>query len=98
MQQIGSVTLRVLVFTAAAITSACVSNRDITGSVSDRSAFADRMQYPVAMNELRPPPSPVEIRAHCWMQFERDPYDLDTKTALVQKCVRERTGRLTGNE
>jgi hypothetical protein len=88
--------LRVWVLTAAATTSACVSNRDVTGSISERAALANRMQYPVAMNELRPPPSPVEIRAHCWMQFERDPYDLDTKTALVQKCVRERTGRLTG--
>jgi hypothetical protein len=97
MQRTGSVMLRVLILTAAATTSACVSNRDVTGSVSERSAFAARMQYPVATNELRPPPSAVEIRAHCWMQFDRDPYDLDTKTALVQKCVRERTGRLTGD-
>jgi hypothetical protein len=95
MQRIGSVTLRVLFFTAAAMTSACVSNRDITGSVSERTAFAERIQHPVALRELRPPPSAVEIRAHCWMQFDRDPFDLDTKTALVQKCVRERTGRVT---
>lgn len=95
MQLIGSVALRVLIFTAAAMASACVSNRDITGSVSERAAFAERIQYPVALRELRPPPSAVEIRAHCWMQFDRDPFDLDTKTALVQKCVRERTGRVT---
>jgi hypothetical protein len=95
MQRIESVTLRVLVLTAAAMTSACVSNRDITGSVSERTAFAERIQYPVALRELRPPPSAVEIRAHCWMQFDRDPFDLDTKTALVQKCVRERTGRVS---
>jgi hypothetical protein len=85
----------IIIFTAAALNSACVSNGDITGSASERSAFAARIQYPVALNELRPPPSPVEIRAQCWMQHERGPYDLDTKTALTQKCVSERTGRVT---
>jgi hypothetical protein len=93
MQQIGSVSLRVIIIvSAAALTAACVSNGDITGSASQRSAFAERIQFPAG--GLRPPPSPVEIRAHCWMQHERDPYDLDTKTALTQKCVSERTGRI----
>jgi hypothetical protein len=96
MQQMGSASLRVIViFTAAALNGACVSNGDITGS-SERSAFAARIQYPAGGSELRPPPSQVEIRAHCWMQHERDPYDLDTKTALTQKCVAERTGRIIG--
>jgi hypothetical protein len=95
MHQDGSVLLRVIViFTVAALNSACVSAGDVTGSTSQRSAFAARVQYPAAHNEMRPPPSPVEIRAHCWMQHERDPYDLDTKTALTQKCVSERTGRI----
>jgi hypothetical protein len=96
MHQKRNVLLRVmLIFTAAALNAACVSNGDVTGSASQRSAFAARIQYAVAGNEMRPPPSPVEIRAHCWMQHERDPYDLDTKTALTQKCVSERTGRVT---
>ena len=94
MQQIGRVLLRVLVLTAAAMTTACVG-RDVTGSISERQAFAARIQHPVALNELRPPPSMVEIRAHCWMQFDRDAHDLDTKTALVQKCMREKSGRTT---
>jgi hypothetical protein len=96
MHQNGNVLLRVIfAFTVAALNAACVSNNDVTGSASQRSAFAARVQYPVAGHEMRPPPSPVEIRAHCWMQHERDPYDLDTKTALTQKCVSERTGRVT---
>ena len=86
--------LLVLVLAAAAMTSGCLG-RDVTGSVSERQAFAARIQHPVALNELRPPPSHVEIRAHCWMQFERESYDLDTRTALVQKCMREKTGRIT---
>jgi hypothetical protein len=93
MQQTGSVPLRVsIVLTAAALTAACVSNHDVTGSASERSAFAARIQQPVSYRELNPPPSPVEIRAQCWLRHERDVADLDTKSALVQKCVSDRTG------
>jgi hypothetical protein len=93
MPQNRNVPLRVFVILgAAALVAACVSNRDVTGSVAERSAFAARIQQPVSYRELNPPPSPVEIRAQCWMRHERDAADLDTKTLLVQKCVSERTG------
>lgn len=77
-------------FILAGLTSACISNGDITGSAVERAAFAGRMQEPVSARELNPPPSAVEIRAQCWMQHERDASDLDTKSAAVQRCVSER--------
>ncbi|MEX0589631.1 MAG: hypothetical protein WD207_00940 [Xanthobacteraceae bacterium] len=82
----------ILILAAAALVAACVNNRDVTGSVTERAAFAARIQQPVSYRELNPPPSPVEIRAQCWMRYERDVADLDTKTTLVQKCVSDRTG------
>lgn len=83
--------LRIIaVLIVAGLTSACISNGDVTGSVVERAAFAGRMQEPVSARELNPPPSAVEIRAQCWMQHERDASDLDTKSAAVQRCVSER--------
>jgi hypothetical protein len=73
--------------------AACVSNRDITGSVGERAAFAARAQQPVSYREMNPPPSAVEIRAQCWMRHDRDPIDLDEKQAIVQSCVNERMQR-----
>jgi hypothetical protein len=78
-----------LVFFAAALTAACVNNRDITGS-TERAAFASRVQQPVSYRELNPPPSAVEIRAQCWMRHEREVADLDAKTQLVQQCMSDR--------
>lgn len=80
------------VLTSAALTAACVNNQDVTGSVANRAAFAQSIQSPVSARELNPPPSAVEIRAHCWMQYDRLALDLDAKTALVRKCVTERMG------
>lgn len=93
MHRQGSVLLRVLLIsTAAATTAACISNRDVTGSVAERAELAARVQYPVSYREINPPASPVEIRAQCWMLHEKDSDDLDTRTRLVRKCVSERTG------
>ncbi|MCC6946735.1 MAG: hypothetical protein IT539_03125 [Bradyrhizobiaceae bacterium] len=87
------VPLRVLfALTAAALTAACVNNQDVTGSTANRTAFAQTIQSPVPTRELNPPPSAVEIRAQCWMHHDRMTADLDTKTALVKKCVADRTG------
>jgi hypothetical protein len=80
------------VLTAAALIAACVNNRDVTGSTANRTAFAQSIQAPVPARELNPPPSAVEIRAQCWTQYDRLSVDLDTKTALVRKCVTDRMG------
>jgi hypothetical protein len=79
-----------LLATVAATSAGCISNSDITSSVTERAALAARIQEPVPYRELNPPPSAVEIRAHCWMQHERDATDLETKTVAVQRCVSER--------
>jgi hypothetical protein len=92
MQKPAKLSLRVLAIAAAAVPAACVSNQDITGSVSERASLAARLQQPVAYRELNPPPSPVEIRAQCWMRYDREEADLDTKSLLVRKCVSDRTG------
>jgi hypothetical protein len=79
-----------MIVIAAALTAACVNNRDITGSATERAALAARVQQPVSYRELNPPPSQVEIRAQCWMRHEREVADLDTKTLLVQQCMSDR--------
>lgn len=95
MQRTGILPLRVFVIlTAAAFTAACFNGPLAAGNRADP-AIAASVQYPVSSRELNPPPSPVEIRAQCWMRHERDAVDLDTKTALVKKCVADRTG-ITG--
>lgn len=80
------------VLIVAALAAACVNNQDITGSTANRTAFAQNIQSPVPTRELNPPPSAVEIRAQCWMHYDRLVADLDTKTALVKQCVADRTG------
>jgi hypothetical protein len=91
MHRNARVPLRVFfVLTAAALAAACVNNQDVTGSTANRTAFAQSIQAPVPAREF--PPSAVEIRAQCWMQYDRLSVDLDTKTALVRKCVADRTG------
>ena len=62
---------------------------DITGSVLERTTAPSNREPAVA--SLRPPPTPVEIRAQCWMRHERAGVDLDAKTALVNQCVSDRT-------
>src|SRR5688572_17229220 len=79
-----------LLTTIAATSAGCLSNGDITSSVTERAALAARIQEPVSYRELNPPPSAVEIRAQCWMQHDRDGTDLETKTVAVQRCVSER--------
>jgi hypothetical protein len=74
----------------AGLTAACISTGDVTGSATERAAFAARIQEPVSYRELNPPPSAVEIRAQCWMQYERDDTDLNAKTVAVQRCMSER--------
>jgi hypothetical protein len=68
---------------------------DITGSVTTRPAAPERARSSVA--SLRPPPTPVEIRAQCWMRYEQINANLDTKTALTQQCVNERMAELPAN-
>jgi len=80
------------VLIVAALAAACVNNQDITGSTANRTTFAQNIQRPVPTRELNPPPSAVEIRAQCWMHYDRLVADLDTKTALVKQCVADRTG------
>jgi hypothetical protein len=71
------------------------SDPDITGSISGRTTAPQRSDSTVA--SLRPPPTPVEIRAQCWMRYEQINATLDTKTALTQQCVHERMGLLPVN-
>jgi hypothetical protein len=68
---------------------------DITGSIGTRPAAQQRTGSAVV--SLRPPPSPVEIRAQCWMRYEQINANLDTKTALTQQCVNERMGIAPAN-
>jgi hypothetical protein len=68
---------------------------DITGSVPGRAAAPSSREPAVA--SLRPPPTPVEIRAQCWMRYEQINASLDTKTALTQQCVSERLGQIPAN-
>lgn len=68
---------------------------DITGSVPGR-AEASSIREPVVAS-LRPPPTPVEIRAQCWMRYEQINANLDTKTALTQQCVSERLRQIPAN-
>jgi hypothetical protein len=71
------------------------SDPDITGSIGARPAAPQRTGPAVA--SLRPPPSPVEVRADCWMRYEGINANLDTKTALTQQCVNERLGIAPAN-
>lgn len=68
---------------------------DITGSVSERTTAPSNREPAVA--SLRPPPTPVEIRAQCWMRYEQINANLDTKTALTQQCVSERLRQIPVN-
>ena len=68
---------------------------DITGSVPGRAAAPSAREPAVA--SLRPPPTPVEIRAQCWMRYEQINANLDTKTALTQQCVSERLRQTPAN-
>jgi hypothetical protein len=67
---------------------------DITGSVGTRSVAA---RTAPATAPVFPPPSAVELRAQCWMRYERINATLDTKTALTQVCVNERLRGATAN-
>jgi hypothetical protein len=68
---------------------------DITGSITARPAASPRTEPAVA--SLQPPPTPVEIRAQCWMRYEQINANLDTKTALTQQCVKEQMGVAPAN-
>jgi hypothetical protein len=68
---------------------------DITGSITARPSAPRRTESAVV--SLRPPPTPVEIRAQCWMRYEQINANLDTKTALTQQCVNEQMGVAPAN-
>lgn len=91
MNRFGSALSGATIFFTAALTAGCMTNGDITRSATERATFAARMQEPVSARELNPPPSPVEIRAQCWMRHEGAEVDLDSKAALVNQCVSDRT-------
>jgi outer membrane biogenesis lipoprotein LolB len=43
-----------------------------------------------------PPTSPEEAKTQCWMRYENKsaPRDLDTRMALVDKCIEEKMKQL----
>lgn len=91
MHRPATLLLRTTIFFTAALTAACTTNGDITRSATERAAFAEQMQEPVPSRELNPPSSSVEIRAQCWMRYEKAEVDLNSKAALVNQCVSDRT-------
>lgn len=41
-----------------------------------------------AQREEPTPPSPENVKAHCWMKYEKDrKLSLDQRLALVEKCI-----------
>lgn len=46
-----------------------------------------------AQREAPTPPSPENIKAQCWMQFEKQKakISLDKKLELVERCIEEKT-------
>lgn len=44
-----------------------------------------------AQREAPTPPSPENIKAQCWMKYDKDrKLTIDQRLALVEKCVAER--------
>jgi hypothetical protein len=56
-------------------------------------ALAQHRIPPLAQREAPTPPTPENIKAQCWMQFEKQKtkISLDKKLELVERCIEEKS-------